>query len=141
VRRVPLLAQTCLQYAAALLAGRAAGTPGQAQMFAQRALEEASALGMPIVRERAAALVEAASAELTRLAGERTRYPDGLTAREVEVLALLANGATNPEIARRLVLSLGTVRTHTIKIYQKIGVRGRAEATVYAAEHGLTNEE
>jgi len=136
----PLLAHTCLQYAAALLAGSAAGTPDRAQALAQRALEEASVLGMPIVRDRAAALVEAASAKLGRLARERTRYPDGLTAREVEVLALLANGATNPEIARRLVLSLGTVRTHTIKIYQKIGVRGRAEATIYATEHGLTDQ-
>ena len=64
--------------------------------------------------------------------------PNGLTAREVTVLRLVAGGRTNKEIAAELVLSVGTVERHIANIYGKIGARGRAEATVYALGHGLT---
>ena len=62
-------------------------------------------------------------------------YPDGLTPREVEVLTHLAQGKTNREIARELVLSDRTVQRHISNIYTKIHVRNRAEATTFALSH------
>jgi serine/threonine-protein kinase PknK len=63
--------------------------------------------------------------------------PDGLTAREAEVLGLLARGRTNQEIADELVVSLRTVERHLTNIYGKIGARNRANATAYAMTHGF----
>jgi DNA-binding NarL/FixJ family response regulator len=63
--------------------------------------------------------------------------PDGLTPREAEVLALIAAGLTNTEIAQRLVVSGATVKSHVNHIFAKAGVRDRAQAVVYAYEHGL----
>jgi len=60
-----------------------------------------------------------------------------LTAREVEVLRLLARGSTNAEIARELCLSIRTVERHIANSYAKIGARGRADATAYALTRGL----
>lgn len=64
-------------------------------------------------------------------------YPDGLTAREVEVLSRLAGGKTNNEIAGELHVSARTVERHVANIYAKIGARGRANATAYALSHNL----
>jgi len=64
-------------------------------------------------------------------------YPDGLTAREVEVLRLLARGLTNAQIARELFVSLLTVKAHVRSIYSKLGVTSRSAATRYALEHHL----
>lgn len=63
--------------------------------------------------------------------------PDGLTAREIEVLALMADGLSNPEIATRLYISQTTVKTHINNAFAKIGVRNRTEAVRYAYQHGL----
>ena len=63
--------------------------------------------------------------------------PAGLSPREGDVLRLLAAGKTNKEIADVLVLSPGTVQSHTIHIYQKLGVKGRADAIAFALRHGL----
>ncbi len=60
-----------------------------------------------------------------------------LTRREREVLQLLAEGLTNPQIAERLVVSLPTVSTHVASIFNKLGVTSRAAATRYAVEHHL----
>ena len=62
-------------------------------------------------------------------------YPDGLTAREVEVLRLLAHGLSNAQIAEQLVLSRGTVNWYLNIIYSKIGVSSRTAATRYAIDH------
>jgi HD-GYP domain-containing protein (c-di-GMP phosphodiesterase class II) len=67
----------------------------------------------------------------------RREGPAGLTAREVEVLALLARGLSNREIARRLTVSPKTVSNHVEHVYTKIGVRSRVGATLYATQHGL----
>jgi DNA-binding CsgD family transcriptional regulator len=63
--------------------------------------------------------------------------PDALTAREVEVLRLLAAGLSNKQIAARLALSPLTVQSHVRTIYAKLGVTSRSAATRYALEHGL----
>lgn len=63
--------------------------------------------------------------------------PDGLTAREAEVLGLIAAGFTNREIAERLVVTQATVKTHINHVFAKIGARDRAAAINYAALHGL----
>jgi predicted ATPase/DNA-binding CsgD family transcriptional regulator len=63
--------------------------------------------------------------------------PDGLTAREVEVLRLLAQGMTNEQIAKQLVISPRTVNTHLTSIFGKIGVSTRSAATRYAMDHHL----
>jgi DNA-binding CsgD family transcriptional regulator len=63
--------------------------------------------------------------------------PPGLTAREVEVLRLVAQGLTDAQVAERLVISPRTVNTHLTSIYNKLGVDSRAAATRFAVEHRL----
>jgi DNA-binding NarL/FixJ family response regulator len=63
--------------------------------------------------------------------------PDGLTHREVEILALIVQGLTNPEIAGRLFLSNHTVKTHINRIFAKTGSRDRVAAIAYAQRHGI----
>jgi HD-GYP domain-containing protein (c-di-GMP phosphodiesterase class II) len=67
--------------------------------------------------------------------------PAGLTAREVEVLRLLARGLSNKEIAARLVISPKTVANHAEHIYAKINASTRAAAGLYAMRHGLLPDE
>lgn len=64
-------------------------------------------------------------------------YPAGLTAREVEVLCLVAQGLTNPQIAGQLVLSEKTVINHLTHIFNKIGCDNRTAATAFAIRHAL----
>jgi len=66
-----------------------------------------------------------------------TTYPHDLTAREVEVLRLLAQGLTSTQIAEQLVIGLVTVNSHVRSIYNKLGVSSRSAATRYAIEHHL----
>src|SRR5215469_16058477 len=73
-------------------------------------------------------------------AAEGRRAPpasDGLSARESEVLRLVAAGESNSQIARRLGLSTHTIERHVANVYRKIGARGRADATAYALRNGL----
>lgn len=64
-------------------------------------------------------------------------YPAGLTAREVEVLRLLAQRLTYPQIAEKLVISRRTVNAHVTSIYSKLGVTAREAAIQFAVEHRL----
>jgi HD-GYP domain-containing protein (c-di-GMP phosphodiesterase class II) len=66
--------------------------------------------------------------------------PAGLTRRELQVLRLIARGATNKNVAARLVISPKTAGTHIEHIYAKLGVSSRAEAGLFAAQHGLLPE-
>jgi len=70
--------------------------------------------------------------------GEASRKPyDGLTGREREVLALIAEGHTNQEIAGRLFISIKTVQTHRAHIFEKLGLHDRTELVRYAIRVGL----
>jgi DNA-binding NarL/FixJ family response regulator len=90
----------------------------------------------PAVQERlVAAVISQPSPE--HPAGPGHRPPGGLTAREAEVLTLLAAGLSNTEIAQRLYLSHATVKTHINRIFAKTGARDRAQAVRYAYQHGL----
>ncbi|MEU4197970.1 response regulator transcription factor [Kribbella sp. NPDC026611] len=65
---------------------------------------------------------------------------DGLTARETEVLRLIAQGLSNPEIAGQLFISEATVKTHINNTFAKIGARHRAEAVRYAYRRGIASD-
>ena len=66
-----------------------------------------------------------------------TQAAGGLTGREVELLALVATGKTNREIASDLVISERTVARHVSNIFNKLGVSSRSAATAYAFKHDL----
>jgi HD-GYP domain-containing protein (c-di-GMP phosphodiesterase class II) len=87
--------------------------------------------------DAAEAVLGAAGHRVTR----RREGPAGLTAREVDVLRLLARGMSNREIARRLVIAPKTVGNHVEHIYSKIGASTRATASLFAMQHGLLPEE
>ncbi|MEU6714914.1 response regulator transcription factor [Nonomuraea sp. NPDC046802] len=75
----------------------------------------------------------------TRLIGQVRAPSDPLSARELEVLALIARGSTNREAASRLFISEATVKSHLLHIYAKLGVNDRAAAVAVAFERGLFN--
>jgi HD-GYP domain-containing protein (c-di-GMP phosphodiesterase class II) len=83
------------------------------------------------------AVLEAAGHRLPR----RREALAGLTAREVEVLVLLARGLSNRQIAERLVITPKTAGNHVEHIYAKIGASSRAAAAMFALQHGLLPEE
>ncbi len=66
-----------------------------------------------------------------------TSQIEPLSARELEVLALIAEGLTNQEIGKRLFITTGTVKVHASHIYQKLGVTGRLQAVTWAKELGV----
>ena len=73
-----------------------------------------------------------------RLMGRVRRPPrEALSERELQVLRLVAGGATNREAAARLFISEATIKTHLLHIYGKLGVRDRAGAVGEAYERGL----
>jgi DNA-binding NarL/FixJ family response regulator len=69
-----------------------------------------------------------------------TTGPDALSPRELEVLRLVAEGATNQVAARRLLISETTIKTHLLHIYAKLGVRDRAAAVATAYQRGLLGD-
>ncbi len=140
----------------------ALGEPGDAQATLQRALSLWQRLAVPYevattwtllgeaheqagdeaaAREAFATAVEEfdrIGARFAVAAADGVPRPNGLTAREVEVLQLVAAGHTNQAIADELFLSIKTVSRHLSNIYTKIGVSSRSAATAFAFEHHLT---
>jgi HD-GYP domain-containing protein (c-di-GMP phosphodiesterase class II) len=86
-------------------------------------------------------VVEATLGAAGHRVSRRREGPAGLTAREVEVLRLLARGLSNKEIAKRLVISPKTAGNHIEHIYSKIDASTRAKASLFAMRHGLLPEE
>jgi DNA-binding NarL/FixJ family response regulator len=78
-------------------------------------------------------------AAATRGAAPRTEEIEGLTTREVEVLRLIASGMSNTEIARSLVVSEATVKTHVNHLFAKAGLRDRAQAVAFAYKAGIAD--
>jgi DNA-binding NarL/FixJ family response regulator len=81
-------------------------------------------------------------AEFSRLGGQKTAVPqqtlvEPLSARELEILAVLASGASNREIANQLFITEGTVKNHVSNILGKLGVRDRTQAALKGKEMGL----
>jgi DNA-binding NarL/FixJ family response regulator len=91
----------------------------------------------PVVQQRLVAAVSSPAARPPLPAQAATPLPDGLTAREAEVLELIAGGWSNGEIGERLFLGQATVKTHVNRIFAKTGVRDRAQAVRYAYSNGL----
>ncbi len=98
-----------------------------------RTVHRGEALLAPSVTRR---LISQFVATRPRVSGPHTAL-DQLTAREREVLVLIARGLSNAEIAESLVVSSATVKTHIGRVFAKIGARDRAQAVVRAYEHGL----
>jgi len=96
------------------------------------AIAEAGAGGAPI-DSRAARFV------LDHMAG-RDRQAD-LTRRERDVLVLLASGMLNKQIARELTISTATVKAHLTRIYERLGVRDRTQAAMWAVSNGLAADD
>jgi DNA-binding NarL/FixJ family response regulator len=89
----------------------------------------------------APAITRAVIAEFTRQQPPAASAPppavSELTPREQEVFALLTRGMSNPEICKRLVISEATAKTHVARILQKLDLRDRVQAVIYAYETGL----
>ena len=109
--------------------------------LACRALGDEDAAALELETARAVFEELGAAPDMERAATLAARPPardsHGLTARELEVLLLVATGRTNKEIAARLVLSERTVDRHVSNILAKVGASSRAAATAYAYEHQL----
>ena len=106
--------------------------PGEELQQAVRAVAEGEGWLDPAVTQRVLAAFRAPGSSDLR----RDVSPE-LTARELDVLALVGRGHNNTEIAASLFISEGTVKTHLTHIFDKIGVRDRAAAVVYAFDTGL----
>jgi len=99
------------------------------------AIEEVVRGGAYITPQLAKGLVDQALHERSTAA---SAFEEPLTEREEEVLSLIAEGLTNKEIAGRMVVSLNTVKTHRLHLYQKLGLHTRSELVAFARQHGLT---
>ena len=84
--------------------------------------------------------VEAVLAAAGHQVRRRVERPAGLTAREVDVLRLVVQGLSSRQVANELVISPKTVRNHVEHIYAKTGVSSRAQASLFAVQHGLLPE-
>lgn len=106
--------------------------PAETLLAGVRAVAEGSLLLGPSVTDRLAD-------ELATAGGIKPSTPrdHGLTPREGEVLALVASGMSNAEIADELVIGQETVKSHVSQILRTLGVRDRVQAVVYAYRHGL----
>jgi DNA-binding CsgD family transcriptional regulator/tetratricopeptide (TPR) repeat protein len=129
MRAWPFLARTLLRYGEFLLK-RPADTERRAGL---QPLREAEQLARRLGMTRLVIDIDS----LLHASDDDAAYPDDLTAREVEVLRLLAIGRTNKDVSLVLAISLNTVATHVRNILNKTQCANRTEAATYAIRHGL----
>jgi DNA-binding NarL/FixJ family response regulator len=142
---IPVLALTTFdddQALAGMLRAGAAGfvlkeIPGEELHRAVRIVADGGAWLDPAVTSRVLAVYRAAPAA----PAAPPRALDLLTGREREVLSLIGQGHTNPEIARRLFVGEGTVKTHINHVFTKLNLRDRAAAIIFAYEHDLIDRD
>lgn len=130
MRAWPALARTLFRYGAFLLAQDA---DAEQRRLGLQQLREAEQLARRIGMSRLVVDIE----PLLRVSDSTSAFPDDLTAREVEVLRLLAIGRTNKDVSLVLSISLNTVATHVRSILNKTQCANRTEAATYAIRHGL----
>jgi DNA-binding CsgD family transcriptional regulator len=125
----------CVQRAAAAIVAERVGARDHAVPFLRANLERFRALGSDALCRRIEAQLRALGARAP--SGRGRAGAGGLSARELEVLGLVAQGLTNKQIAETLVLSQNTVIRHVANIFAKLDVKSRAAAVAIAAERGL----
>jgi DNA-binding CsgD family transcriptional regulator/tetratricopeptide (TPR) repeat protein len=103
-------------------------------------VEESRGICASLGARPALARAEALTSRLAHMRVAEHDRPAGLSAREIEVLRLIAAGESNREIAGTLALSVRTVEKHIANIYGKLGARGRVDAAAFAVRHGLVAE-
>jgi DNA-binding NarL/FixJ family response regulator len=111
------------------------GIPAQDLQRAVRVVAEGGAWLDPAVTARVLATYRSAPVAAPPVSPELA----ALTARELEVIALIGGGKTNAEIASTLFVSEGTVKTHVNHVFAKLGLRDRAAAVIFAFDHNLTS--
>jgi DNA-binding NarL/FixJ family response regulator len=116
----------------------ALGREDHARREIEAALADFRELGADGERARAEAMLQSLDDAAVRLPPDAIETPlGGLSPRELQVLALVAEGLTNRDIAQRLVLSEHTVNRHVANILRKLGLPSRAAAASLAGRHGL----
>jgi ATP/maltotriose-dependent transcriptional regulator MalT len=134
---MPELAATRVDYASALAARGGKADRNRAVVLLNAAVPDLAHLGASRLLRRATAIAAKLQAPIPEAPRHQNVFPDKLSAREVEVLLLVAKGRSNQQIADELILSIKTVARHMSNIFDKIGVDRRSAATAYAFERGL----
>ena len=111
-------------------------TTGEALLAAIRTVAAGGSVLDAAVQRR---LVDLAGAPTAAVPPPEPELPEGLTAREVDVLRLVAQGLSNAQTASRLVVSEATVKTHVNHLLSKLGVDGRPALVAWAWRHGVTS--
>jgi DNA-binding CsgD family transcriptional regulator len=133
MRAWPSLARTLFRYGAFLITRQAEAE----RRLGLQQLREAEQLARRLEMTRLIVDIDA----LLHTRDRGVTFPDDLTAREVEVLRLLAIGRTNKDVSLVLAISLNTVATHVRNILNKTQCANRTEAAAYAIRHGLQGSE
>lgn len=107
--------------------------------FLVQSVRRAAAGDAPVSEEMTGKLVQGVKAKTG--APELAREPERLTRREHEILARIAQGASNKEIGRDLDLAESTVKIHVRHVLRKLNLASRVQAAVYAVEHGMGGRE
>jgi DNA-binding CsgD family transcriptional regulator/tetratricopeptide (TPR) repeat protein len=129
----PWLAHSQYDYASMLLARAQPSDHTKAGALLEAALTISRTLGMRVLAERVGGLQERWRSQ----PHSRPQYPGGLSAREIDVLTLLAAGKSNREIAATLFISINTVANHVRNILTKTNTANRTEAAAFAIHHDL----
>jgi DNA-binding NarL/FixJ family response regulator len=112
---------------------RGEGSGGATQETREKAPEEGASEGEPLASHPGTHQADSGGSGRSR----GTEQMENLTPREIEVLKLLSQGQTNPQIAQNLLVSRGTVKIHVQHIISKLGVSDRTQAAVRAIEAGI----